>query len=414
MGWPSPGEWWTLLTARSAGVRVRPVICWPSSTLAGRLTRALRASRGAYVGLIAAGDRLHPQAFRSLTPAINGPEPPEIVFGDEDIAGADGVRRQPWFKTDWDAEAGQALDQIGRAWFARKELMRRAAEAATPQASDWTGELQRRAVDLAGSGPIIHLPSVLQHRRDRPAPPWPKPVARPAPSAWPTVSIIVPTRDRADLLQTCVAGLLEQTDYPSLELIIVDNDSREPVTREVLASMAADPRVRLLAYPGEFNWGAINNLAAATATGEVILLLNNDIQVFEPGWLRALVVQALRPEIGVVGATLLYPDRTIQHAGIAFGPLGSWYAANKILPVVPYGGTDARYPNQDNLTTSKYPMPRLYYVYVNRPPGKPLEPSVNEFLHYILAKEGQNAVADAGLIPGPVEFLAIALKRLSR
>jgi phosphate transport system substrate-binding protein len=101
-------------------------------------------------------------------------------------------------------------------------------------------------------------------------------------------------------------------------------------------------------------------------------------------------------------------------AGIAFGPMGAWYTANRVLSVVPHQMTDGRFPNQDNVTNSRYPMPRLYYIYVNRAPGKPLDPSINELLHYVLSHEGQSAVADAGLLPGPVEFLAIALKRLSR
>jgi phosphate transport system substrate-binding protein len=101
-------------------------------------------------------------------------------------------------------------------------------------------------------------------------------------------------------------------------------------------------------------------------------------------------------------------------AGIGFGPMASWFATNKTLPVVPYAATEARYPTQELVTTSKYPMPRLFYAYLNRAPGQPVAPPVNEALHFILAQEGQNLVADIGLLPGPVEFMSIALKRLAR
>jgi phosphate transport system substrate-binding protein len=101
-------------------------------------------------------------------------------------------------------------------------------------------------------------------------------------------------------------------------------------------------------------------------------------------------------------------------AGIGFGPMASWFATNKTLPVVPYAGTEARYPTQELVTSSKYPMPRMFYAYLNRAPGQIVPPAVNEALHYILAQEGQNMVADVGLLPGPVEFMSIALKRLSR
>jgi len=103
-----------------------------------------------------------------------------------------------------------------------------------------------------------------------------------------------------------------------------------------------------------------------------------------------------------------------DEAGIAFGSLASWYAGVKVLAVVPYKATDARFPNQENVTTSRYPMPRMYYAYVNRAPGKQLDPAVDEFLRFILSQEGQGAVADVGILPAPPEFLTIALKRLDR
>lgn len=103
-----------------------------------------------------------------------------------------------------------------------------------------------------------------------------------------------------------------------------------------------------------------------------------------------------------------------DEAGIGFGPMASWFATNKTLPVVSYGGTEARYPTQEMVTSSRYPMPRLFYAYLNRAPGQAVAPAINEALHYMLAQEGQNMVADVGLLPGPVEFMAIALRRLSR
>jgi phosphate transport system substrate-binding protein len=103
-----------------------------------------------------------------------------------------------------------------------------------------------------------------------------------------------------------------------------------------------------------------------------------------------------------------------DQTGIAIGTMSSWYFANKVLAVVPYHGEDARFPNQENVTTSKYPMPRLYYAYLNRTPGAPLPGPINEVIHFLLSREGQNAVADSGLLPGPPEFIQIAVKRLSR
>jgi GT2 family glycosyltransferase len=140
-----------------------------------------------------------------------------------------------------------------------------------------------------------------------------------APDPLPLVSVIVPTRDRLGLLRRCVDGVLRQTDYPALELIVVDNGSREPATRRYLDSLAADSRVVVLRDDAPFNYSALNNLAAGRARGELLLLLNNDTEVLDASWLRAMVALAVRPEIGAVGARLWYDDFTLQHGGLVVG-----------------------------------------------------------------------------------------------
>jgi GT2 family glycosyltransferase len=131
--------------------------------------------------------------------------------------------------------------------------------------------------------------------------------------------VIVPTRDRAELLARCVEGVLSHTDYPALELIIADNDSIEPRTHELFDGLAKDPRVRVIPAPGPFNYSDINNRMVAQARGEVLLFLNNDVVVTEPGWLKAMVAQAVRPQVGAVGARLTFPDGRVQHGGVILG-----------------------------------------------------------------------------------------------
>jgi phosphate transport system substrate-binding protein len=104
---------------------------------------------------------------------------------------------------------------------------------------------------------------------------------------------------------------------------------------------------------------------------------------------------------------------TTDAAGIAFGSMTSWFATNKTVPVAPYQSSEARYPTQDMVSTSQYPMQRLFFAYLNRAPGKPVEPAAGEALRYILSQEGQNVVADVGLFPAPAEFVLNALKHLS-
>ncbi len=150
--------------------------------------------------------------------------------------------------------------------------------------------------------------------------PWLR-VIRPL-TTEPPVSIIVPTRDHAALLSRVAADVLQRTDYTNLELIIVDNDSSEADALALLRRLAGDARVRRVQFPGPFNYAAMNNHAVATASGDVIVLLNNDIEVIRGDWLREIVSHAIRPEIGAVGAKLIYADNTVQHAGVVLGIRG--------------------------------------------------------------------------------------------
>lgn len=143
------------------------------------------------------------------------------------------------------------------------------------------------------------------------------------PKPAPKVSIIIPTRDRLDLLRTCVEGLISNTDYPDKEIIIVDNKSACPDTLEYLSQLASHGAARILRDDGEFNHSRMNNLAARAALGEVLVLLNNDIEILEPGWLARLAAYALRPGAGATGALLYYPNGTVQHAGIVTGIKGT-------------------------------------------------------------------------------------------
>lgn len=142
--------------------------------------------------------------------------------------------------------------------------------------------------------------------------------------AQPLVSIIIPTKDQLPILQRCVESLLEKTTYTHYELLIVDNASETPEAKAWLAGVESmgEEKVRVLRYPHPFNYSAINNMAAREARGEYLVLLNNDTAVISESWLDELLNHAQRPEVGIVGAKLLYPDARIQHAGVLLGLRG--------------------------------------------------------------------------------------------
>lgn len=140
----------------------------------------------------------------------------------------------------------------------------------------------------------------------------------------PLVSIIIPTKDQLAVLIPCVTSLLEKTTYANYELLIVDNNSETPEALQWLEGIASiDPnRIRVLRYPHPFNYSAINNMAAQHARGEYLVLLNNDTAIISGSWLDHLLNHGLRPEVGITGAKLLYPNGHIQHAGVVLGLRG--------------------------------------------------------------------------------------------
>jgi GT2 family glycosyltransferase len=134
------------------------------------------------------------------------------------------------------------------------------------------------------------------------------------------VTVIVPTRDHGEDVDRCLASIFARDAYPDFEVVIVDNGSTQRTSLAVFERWAAtEKRVRVLRHPVPFNFAEINNYAAAQTTGRYLLFLNNDTEVVSDDWLEAMVEQAQRPSIGAVGAKLLYPDGTVQHAGVVTG-----------------------------------------------------------------------------------------------
>jgi GT2 family glycosyltransferase len=136
-----------------------------------------------------------------------------------------------------------------------------------------------------------------------------------------TVAIIIPTRDKVELLRACIESVFEKTIYKNYEIIVVDNQSIEPVTHKYLSGIK-NRGVKVLNYPYKFNYSAICNFAASATSAQVLCFLNNDTEVIAPAWLGDLADHAIQESIGVVGSLLLYPDKSIQHAGIALGFTG--------------------------------------------------------------------------------------------
>ena len=159
----------------------------------------------------------------------------------------------------------------------------------------------------------------------------------PLPENPPLVSIITPTRDGVDLLKLCIESIYRKTVYPNFELIVVDNQSSDSEAIRYMQKLEETGKARVLSFDRPFNYSAINNFAARHAKGEILCLLNNDVEVISAEWLNEMVSHAIRPEIGAVGAKLLYPDNTIQHAGVILGIGGVAGHSHKYFPAYSFG-----------------------------------------------------------------------------
>ena len=145
----------------------------------------------------------------------------------------------------------------------------------------------------------------------------------------PKISIIIPNKDHVEDLRRCISSIMEKSTYDNYEIIVVENNSE---TREIFAyyeELANNPAVKIIPYKGDFNYSAINNLGVSHASGDYVLLLNNDIQIITVNWMEELLMYAQRPDVGAVGAKLYYPDKTIQHAGVVIG-LGAHRTAGHV------------------------------------------------------------------------------------
>ncbi|RLV50863.1 glycosyltransferase [Nocardioides mangrovicus] len=264
---------------------------------------AVAAATGRFVALLEPGQQLDPDVEAWLGPHADA----DVLLTDGDQA--DG----PVLRAAWDPDEARSRPPAGLV-AVRREL---AAQCRLdPDAPAWS--LVRQIAGRTPPPDVRRVPGVFLHSPGGPAPHVR--VHHRLPDPAPLVTIIIPTRDRADLLGACLEALLHRTDYPRLEVLVLDNESVEPATADLLAELSADPRVRVVEQPGGFNWSAFNNRGVSLARGEVVVLLNNDTVALDPDWLTELVGHAVRPDVGAVGAKLLYEDGSVQHAGMSVGP----------------------------------------------------------------------------------------------
>jgi O-antigen biosynthesis protein len=358
------GDWELHVVAEGgmpAPFGAEPRLSWHELELGATefLNRRLTGSNAHAVALIDAGDQLAPHALFGVGDALLRHPEWSAVYSDEDRIDLQGVRSGPHFKPDFNLDLLRSLPYVGGLLVLRRELFSQLGgfDAHWDGAEEY--DLALRVAERAGTTGFGHIADVLYHRlstsgRSRrsvadicaelpkivqahldrsgiPATAQPGTLAHSCQVQYrhggpdPLVSIIVPTKNQLLLLKRCVEAVLRITEYQNYELIIVDNGSDEPDACEYLQRIEgkADEigsRVRVLRHPGEFNFSAMNNRAVRSAAlGEYICLLNNDAAPLDGAWLGEMMALARRPDVGVVGAKLFYPDGRLQHGGVILG-----------------------------------------------------------------------------------------------
>lgn len=327
----------------------------------------LELANGDYLLLLDQDDIIHPDALKCVAYYLGQNPNARVLYSDEDKIDAKGNHHTPHFKPAFNPDLLYSHNYISHLGVYQRELVEKVGGFREGYEGSQDYDLLLRCLEHCKPEEVVHIPYVLYHWRAVPGSTafaesekgyaqdaglralqdhlGPKGVsvelgklpntyrARwPIPAKAPLVSIIIPTRNGKALVERCVTSLYEKNDYPHFEVLLVDNQSDCSKSKALFKQLELAGKVRLLTFDAPFNYSSINNMAAKHAKGDVLLLLNNDVEVINPDWLREMVSHAIRSDIGCVGAKLYYPDGRLQHAGVITGLGGVAGHSHKYFP----------------------------------------------------------------------------------
>jgi len=336
--------------------RIKVVLRPENGDISACSNSALAVATGEFISLLDHDDVLTPDALYEVALFLNRHPEADMIYSDEDKLNEQGTRTQPFFKPDWCPDSFLSRMYTGNLGVYRRSLVNQIGGFRRGYEGSQDYDLVLRLTDKTPK--IFHIPKIIYHNRSSSAA-----VAggfssksyaceagkkalldalcrrgengrvisnREFPGIYTIryqikeyklVSIIIPTRNLGDILDKCLKSIFQKSTYPNYQVIVIDNGSDEPDTATVIASWKRREPKRFECYELDipFNYSRINNYAVTKSEGDYLLLLNNDIEVITPDWIEAMVEQAQRSTVGAVGALLLYPDNTIQHAGVIMG-----------------------------------------------------------------------------------------------
>ena len=334
--------------------RVRLVTRPQNGGISAATNSAIAAATGEWLVFMDHDDTLEEYALLHVVLAMAEHPAGVLFYSDEDKIDERDRLFMPYFKSDFDPLLLLGQNYVCHLTTVRRDLVEGLGglRSEFDGAQDW--DLVLRVAETVAREAIVHVPLVLYHwrshegstSRSSQAKPWALDAGRRCvaaalerrgvdadvaevegtgfaevrfalPATAPLVSIMIPTRD-GKYLERCLESLLGATTYPNVEVVVIDNGSVQRSTADLLARLG--DRVRVVRDDSEFNYSALHNRAVPATRGEVLVLLNDDTEVLDGGWLEAMVAQLLQPGVGAVGAKLVYPDGRIQHAGVLLGP----------------------------------------------------------------------------------------------
>lgn len=334
--------------------RIKYCLLDSNEGIAGNTNEALKMADGDFVVLTDHDDLLSPEALYQCAKAVQKEPQTDVIYSDEDKVDMSGKKFfEPHFKSDYNIDLLCTMNYICHLFVVRKDVMERAGlfESCYDGAQDHDFIL--RCTEKAEH--IVHIPKVLYHWRCHAQSTSENPESKlyafengckavkahydrigiPAEVEqgpfygmyrthylWkeqPLVSILIPNKDHVADLKKCMDSIEEKSTYRNFEFIIVENNSTEEETFAYYKEIEKRDNVRVLYYKEEFNYSRINNFGAKEANGEYVLLLNNDTEMIEPDSIKEMLDVCMRPDVGIVGAKLIFEDNTIQHAGVIIG-----------------------------------------------------------------------------------------------
>ncbi|MBE9191777.1 glycosyltransferase family 2 protein [Gloeocapsopsis crepidinum LEGE 06123] len=359
----------------SKDARIKVVFRAENGHISQASNSALELATGEFVALLDHDDCLTPDALYEVALLLNRHPEADMIYSDEDKIDTQNRLKDPFFKPEWCPDSFLSRMYTCHLGTYRRSLIEQIGGFRVGYEGSQDYDLVLRLTEKTAN--IFHIPKILYHwrihpestaagvasvksyaqlaaekaiaealtRRNEPGkvtgiPEFPGNYSvRYEISHYKRVSIIIPTRNLGNILNKCLESIFQKSTYPNYEVIVIDNGSTEVKTLNIISQWLEQQPEHFKCYPLDvpFNYSQLNNYAASKAEGDYLLFLNNDTEVVTPDWIEAMVEQAQRSSIGAVGALLLYPDNSIQHAGVVLGLGGVAAHSHRYFPATTPG-----------------------------------------------------------------------------